>query len=206
MSNELNYKEILNLAAYAVKNNDLAGALKLCKSVVAKSTPDQRLNLIHAAILNQLGMYSEAISIYKMVVKEDNGNELAKFQLGVAYYFSNSFDEAENIWQGLDDFSGFIYGLISIKSGDFEEAIGSFNSFISTNVKYTDLNLDAQSLVYSLREKLSSISKQKDSNDSVSESLPNSKEAAMEIKPQGKNEKIKVKHDVTALLSIYKDK
>lgn len=208
MSNELSYVETLNLAAYAVNNNDLAGALRLCKSVDIDSTPDQKLNLIHAAILNQLGMQNEAIEIYKWVIENDTENQLAKFQLGIAYFFSGAFEEAETVWQGLSYFSHFVDGLFEAKNKNYDVAIKHIKLFIANNSEYPALNIDASNLVHSFEKQVTAVkqsvvagTKQDTELVSKGQELDDTSGLVGEDNPA-----VTSHGDVTALLSIYKDK
>ncbi|WP_163391064.1 hypothetical protein [Enterovibrio norvegicus] len=203
MDNELSYEEILHLAAYAVNNGDLANALTLCKKIDIEATPDQRLNLIHAAILNQLGMHQESIDIYNIVVEKDPDNELAKFQLGVAYFFSNDIGNAETYWQGLDYFAHFAEGFLSAKSGDFEQAIKHLSLFIANNEQYPALNGDASNLLKAFEDKLARSSTEQE--PSSGETLDTNERIDSEPSPNSTGSTETSQKNVSALLSIYKE-
>ncbi|KKD62298.1 hypothetical protein RN22_01450 [Grimontia sp. AD028] len=202
MDNELNYEELLHLAAYSVNNSDLATALNLCKKVDINAVPDQRLNLIHAAILNQLGLHRESIDLYKLVIENEPENELARFQLGVAYFFSNDLEGAETYWDKLDYFAHFAEGLIAAKEGKFDEAIKHLALFIANNDLYPALNNDAGNLLKAFEEKLEK-DKVLGSQDNVTEIATKEPEASESL--QEPVDQKPATPDVAALLSIYKE-
>jgi len=152
MNGLLSYNESLALVIHSVKLNDLYTALKICKSSESLSPPDQRLNFIYAAILNQLGLFEDAINIYKLVLESDVDNELAIFQLGVAYIFSERIDEAKLTWKDNAYFYNAIKGFLHLVDKNPTEAKIYFNLFIKENHKYPELNPDLFALCNSVKE------------------------------------------------------
>lgn len=188
MNSLLNYDELLALIVHSIKTNDLYTALNICKSSELLVHPDQRLNFMHAAILNQLGLYEEAISIYKVVLESEPNNELAVFQLGSAYLFSGHIDEAKLVWKDNLYFEDAIRGFIHLTDEEPVEAKSCFELFIEENNKYPELNPDLISLCQSVENNINKMNED--------ELIDNSAEV------QSKNDLDDSKVD--ALLSVYK--
>ncbi|QUJ68529.1 hypothetical protein KDD30_05285 [Photobacterium sp. GJ3] len=221
MDHQLSYQEILRLAVHAVQSKDFVTALQLCKSVDRDQMPDQSLNLIHAAILNQIGMFSESVEIYQIVIENDPENQLAQFQLGIAYFWRGDFSEAEKLWDALPYFAHFTTALLEAKRKNYAEAVRSLKAFMAENTDYPDLNLDA----FNLAEQFQTLIPEVKANESVSvESVPVASKSvdtaadAMVRKPaqdetatrfnmedRPKDVPATSLKDVNALLSIYKD-
>jgi len=188
MNSLLNYNESLALVVHSIKSNDLYTALNICKSAELLEHPDQRLKFMHAAILNQLGLYDDAIRIYKIVLESDAENELAVFQLGSAYLFSERIDEAKLVWKDNAYFEDAIKGFIHLTDEEPVEAKSCFELFIEKNNKYPELNPDLIALCQSVENKINAIS---------------------DDKLIGNNTEVQSKNDlddskVDALLSVYK--
>ncbi|WP_318468254.1 tetratricopeptide repeat protein [Photobacterium leiognathi] len=210
MEEKLSYIESLNLASYSVRNNDLISALKICKSYSIEEVDDQRLNFIYAAILNQLGMYEEAIKLYHSIIDNGYKNDLIYFQLGVAYFFNDNYDQAQKFWINSPYFKKFFLALNLVKEKSYKEAITTLSSFINENKDYVDVNLDAKQLIQVIKLKVSDEDDDKYFNNeesSKSIDITNNddfKEKDEELKSQNLNSS--THHDVASILSIYTDK
>ncbi|MEZ8082552.1 sigma-70 family RNA polymerase sigma factor [Enterovibrio norvegicus] len=215
MDGKLSYIETLNLTAYSVKGNDLTSALKLCKSFSVEEAPDQRLSFIHAAILNQLGMYEDAIDLYQSIINSGYDNELINFQLGVAYFFNGDLESAQGAWAKSQYFDKFYTGLNLANNQQYADAVVCIRQFIHKNKTHPDVNVDAENLITALEAKIESdIAKhdaaspqaQKgDSGNFDSERDESLHDLAADDTAQ-QQWSSSSQHDVTSLLSIYRDK
>jgi len=211
MDSQLNYQEILALAAHAVHNQDLVTALELCKRVDNDNTPDQALNLIHAAILNQIGMFSASVDIYKTVIFNEPENQLAKFQLGIAYFWRGDFSEAESLWSDLPYFTNFTAALLEAKRKNYTEAAQFLQAFMAENTTYPDLNTDAFNLAQQFQKMISDAqaeppaSAEKTYRPADQASTQNEAASPLSHQEHSKDVPATSLKDVNALLSIYKD-
>ncbi|ERB62411.1 hypothetical protein [Vibrio coralliilyticus] len=174
----LNDEETLALLSYYVKTKDLAKALELCQE-----RPYELISIsfIHAAILCQIGLYERAIVLYCKVLEVEPNNDLCKFQLGVAQFFSNQNHEAFETWHGLDDFVDFVEAFRSLSEQNLSDAEHRLEAFIAKNKKYPELNDDAENLLVQIRINIGEESTESEvANNSV------------------------VSNEVESLLSIYK--
>ncbi|EGQ8315795.1 sigma-70 family RNA polymerase sigma factor [Vibrio cholerae] len=204
MDGKLSYIETLNLAAYSVKCNDLTSALKLCKSFSVEGAPDQRLSFIHAAILNQLGMYEDAIHLYQLIIERGYENELVHFQLGVAYFFNGDTGKAQKVWVKAPYFEKFYIGLGLAQNHQYPEAIRVIQSFILMNKEYPDVNADATNLIAALEAKVElDAAKGGYQAESIS---ANQDDMVSEDDAEPAWSSMSVQHDVASLLSIYRNK
>lgn len=144
----LNDEEILALLNYYVKTKDLTKALELCQE-----RPYELISIsfIHAAILCQIGLYERAIVLYSKVLEVEPNNDLCKFQLGVAQFFSNQNHDAFETWYGLDDFVDFVEAFKSLSDKNISDAEQRLEAFIVKNKKYPELNADAENLLLQIR-------------------------------------------------------
>ncbi|ELV8802115.1 sigma-70 family RNA polymerase sigma factor [Vibrio vulnificus] len=204
MDGELSYIETLNLAAYSVKSSDLTSALKLCKSFPTEDAPDQRLSFIHAAILNQLGMYEDAIHLYQSIIESGYENELVYFQLGMAYFFNDDTAKAQQVWIKSPYFGKFYIGLGLAKNHQYPEAISAMQSFVLTNKEYPDVNVDAVNLIAALEAKVElDVAIDEYQTEPIVE---NQDDMASQDDTELAWSSISSQHDVASLLSIYRDK
>ncbi|MCG7489137.1 hypothetical protein MHN79_06520 [Vibrio sp. Of14-4] len=177
MIDNLNEEEVLALLTYYVKSNELTKALELCNGREFELTS---ITFIHAAILCQIGLYERAILLFKKVIESDPDNQLCRFQLGVAYFFSGKNDLADEVWEGQSEFIDFIEAFRLISNNKFYEASNRLDNFIYNNKSYPELNLDAENLKEKInRLEQSEIQEEHDVNELVT-------------------------NDVETLLSIYK--
>ena len=86
-----------------------------------------QLRFIRAAILCQIGLYERAILLFKGN-KSDPDNQLCRFQLGVAYFFSGKNDLADEVWEGQSEFIDFIEAFRLISNNKFYEASNRLDS------------------------------------------------------------------------------
>lgn len=210
MDGKLSYIETLNLAAYSVKSNDLTSALKLCKSFSVEEAPDQRLSFIQAAILNQLGMYEEAINLYRAIINCGYDNELINFQLGVAYFFNGDSESAQGVWTKSPYFEKFYRGLNLAQNQQYDEAIASIKHFIQNNTEHPDVNMDATSFITALEVKVESDASNQEYHASQTSEPNLNEQGTQEDEAVESNEEqpwnASSQHDVASLLSIYRDK
>ncbi|CAH7135637.1 conserved hypothetical protein [Vibrio chagasii] len=176
----LNDEEILVLLNYYVNQNELTKALDICE---VRKYELSSISFIHAAILCQIGLYDRAIALYLIVLEADPNNELCKFQLGVAQFFSSlhNNESAFETWSGLDDFLDFSEAFKALAQREFSEAERRLENFIINNKKYPELNADAESLLVKIRK-------------NVDEAVVDSEEMTEH----------RVNNEVESLLSIYK--
>lgn len=193
MNELLTYEESVALAIHSINANDLYTALKICKSADSVEHPDQRLNFMHAAILNQLGLYKDSIALYEQVLIGDSANELARFHLGSACFFAGDIDKARVEWDEEGYFSKAVKGFFFAHDDHIEDAIDSFLQFTQSNSKYPELNPDLERLAQMLQDKLDK------SQISVDDS-----EVAAETKVEVTPAETMDDSTVDALLSIYK--
>lgn len=207
MDGKLSYIETLNLAAYSVKSNDLTSALKLCKSFSVEEAPDQRLSFIHAAILNQLGMYEDAIHLYQSIIDSGYENELINFQLGVAYFFNGDNEKAHQVWVKSPYFDKFYLGLDLAQNQKYPETISAIQSFTLTNKTYPDVNADAANLISALEAKVALDEARGDYQpDVIPDAVSvNQSEMVSEEEAEPAWSSPSSQHDVASLLSIYRD-
>ncbi|EJP4175474.1 tetratricopeptide repeat protein [Vibrio vulnificus] len=192
MNELLTYEESVAMAIYSINASDLYTALKICKSADSIEHVDQRLNFMHAAILNQLGLYKDSIELYEKVLAEDSGNELARFHLGSACFFSGDIKKAREEWDSEGYFGAAIEAFYLINDEQFDEAIAKFSQFIQSNKNYPELNPDLERFSLMLEDKL----------DNIKAIEKNEKEEKLERDIS--TEEVMDDSTVDALLSIYK--
>ncbi|MEZ8236017.1 tetratricopeptide repeat protein [Vibrio splendidus] len=151
MIENINDEEALALLNFYVNTNDLTKALEICH---ARSYELTSITFIHAAILCQIGLYEKSIPFYLEVLDVEPKNDLCKFQLGVAQFFSNQNDAAVETWYGLDDFVDLIEAFKAFSQRKTSEAEHRLEAFITTNKKYPDLNVDAENLLIKIRSNM----------------------------------------------------
>ncbi|MCE2597130.1 hypothetical protein K6Y31_20355 [Motilimonas cestriensis] len=150
---DISYSELVHIAAYNLKNGDLYRALETCKKGRNIVKPDHKLNLMHASILAQVGMFEEAIEMYGEILSAEADNLLAKFQLGVIHYVRSSYDIAASTWVNMNMLTPIVDGLNYLANGETDKAVELLKQGMSSNTLYPDINSDVQRLLLSIQGK-----------------------------------------------------
>ena len=105
---------------------------------------EQEEILMHIAFeLENLRKYNDAIDYFKLVLKNNPGNETAIFELAFCYEITNNLEEGIEFYQKFLDFNPYSsaawYNLAStyFKLSMFEKAIDAFEFVIAINDHYT---------------------------------------------------------------------
>lgn len=122
-------EELLALARFDIKNDDLEPALLKLKTILASSEVSNDAIQITAQLYAQLGLFEKAEQLFMKCLDNDSHFENVRFQLGMTLFDQNKVDDALSNWLEVlekDEFHPpalFYTGLVFAQKGETQKAV-----------------------------------------------------------------------------------
>ncbi len=150
---KLNESEYKHLIAYELDNNNTPDALKIAKQALSEYPEAPELNYLSGTIYADLGMYEEAKQLLNSSIDGLSNPFPAIFQLGLLFFTSGQFEQAEDTWNKLQSlpedhyFLKFSRGFLAILADKYQQAIQFIEQGIDLNSELPALNHDMKNVI-----------------------------------------------------------
>ena len=132
-NNESEQRQRLKPILALVKAENYESALPLLKEFVEEFPANEVALGMLSATYQQLGMIEESRTHFQQILKLNQANALARFQLGMTYFQGRKWHTALDVWKPLvesgEDYAATFYSAISqINLGNREVAVELFKA------------------------------------------------------------------------------